>query len=82
MDLIEMLSPRGVVLPSQILSSPHVSLQRQRRQEKEKERGRGKGRKRRNQQRNFYHQLSGLDLLDAPLEQLALFFFIEILYST
>ena len=56
LDLIEMLSPRGVVLPSQLLSSPHVSLQRQRREQRE--RGRGKGRKRRNQQRNFYDQLS------------------------
>ena len=56
LDLIEMLSPRGVVLPSQLLSSPHVSLQRQRREERE--RRRGKGRKRRNRQRNFYDQLS------------------------
>ena len=57
LELIDMLAPRGVVLPSQLTSSPHVALLRQRRQERERERGR---KTRRNQQINYYDQLSSL----------------------
>ena len=62
LDLFEMLEPRGVCLPSQLLNSGHLAKQRERQLEKEggreRERGGGRGTRRRKKshQRDFYHQ--------------------------
>lgn len=54
LDLLDMLEPQGVKMPSQLLHSPHLKWLRERRRERE-ERG-GRGKRKRRVKKNFYNQ--------------------------
>ena len=54
-DLVDVLEPLGVQLPSQLLTSPYLALQREQRKRKEQE-AQGKGKKRKTA-KDLYNRL-------------------------
>ena len=57
--LVDVLQPLGVQLPSQLLHSPHLALQREGQKRRRQESGRGHGTKKRDT-RNFYDRCISL----------------------
>ena len=57
MELVDLLEPMGVQLPSQLLHSPHLALQREKRKRKQAQDANGSGSKVAKKERSFYDGL-------------------------